>query len=712
MKTIRSTPILRAALLLLLGACVSGAPPAEAPAPAAIEASAAEPAREAPPAPLPARPLAFPPFEEFTLPNGLQVIVVEKHDQPIVNANLYIRAGGAADPAGKTGLASLMAEVLTKGTASRSAKQIATTIESVGGSITAGAADDYVVVSDNVLTEQLPLAIELLSDVALHPTFPADELEIARTRTVSALKVALAQAATVAQRRFAEEVYGKGNAYSRAPLPETVGAIQRADLDAFHDRYFRPGNAILVVSGDVGTSRVQELTRRYFGGWKAGTAPAVALGEPPPRDATTIYLVHRPGSVQSNILVGNSAITPDDPDFYPLEVLNKIVGGGTDSWLFTILREQKGWTYGAYTSVARPKGTGYFVANAEVRTAVTDSALVEMLHLLRQARDQEVSKRDLDAAKSFLVGSFPLRIQTAGQIAAQLAENRLLGLDVSDLVGYRDRIEAVTPADIQRVAREYVRPDKAVIVVVGDATKVYPTLQGIAPIVLMALDGTPMQPSDLTVQASTEKRDASGLQPMTLTYQVAVQGNAIGTASVVLAKEGAVWVGTQSVSAGGAVQESEARFDDAFTPRSASQSVTQGAMHMEITTAYADGKVTGTAKLPAQMGGDKAIDTEVPAGTILSGIEPWILATTELQVGKTITIPIFESQSATAVNAVFRVTAAEDVTVPAGTFATFKVDGTIGPQKQTLWLRKDAPHISVKEEVGAQPVTIELQSVE
>jgi hypothetical protein len=491
-----------------------------------------------------------------------------------------------------------------------------------------------------------------------------------------------------------------------------VKAITRADLTGFHDRYFRADNALLVVSGDVTTAQVQELARKDFGAWKGGGAPQVAFTDPPARQGTTIYLVNRPGSVQSNILVGDVAIRPDNPDYYPLQVMNQIVGGGTDSRLFTILREQKGWTYGAYSQVTRPKNVGYFVANAEVRTAVTDSALTEMLHQLRRIRDEPISTQELDAARSFLVGSFPLRIETASQIASQVARNRLLGLPAEELLSYRDRIQAVTAADVQRVAREYVRPDQAVIVVVGDASQIYPTLQGIAPIVLTDVEGKPMQPGDLTVKASTDRFDATRLKPMTLEYRVLVQGNAMGDATTTLAKEGGQWVSTQKVNAAGATQEEVTRFDDAFTPVSSHQTAAQGPIQMEVTLTFADGKVTGTAKLPAQMGGDRTIDTAVPPGTVFNGMGQWILAASELRPGKTISVPAFNAQSGSAANATFKVGAAEQVTVPAGTFATFKVDATVGPQQLTLWVRQDAPHIAVKQEIAGQPVVVELQSTE
>ncbi|HET8657325.1 MAG TPA: insulinase family protein [Longimicrobiaceae bacterium] len=711
------------ALLGAAAACGGGAPPAAAPEPqaaaatpatpavAAVAADTTTPARQSPPPPLPAKPLSFPPFEETVLPNGLRLIVVQKHDAPVANVNLYVETGSAADPTAKLGLASMEAAVLTQGTTTRTAKQIATTIEGVGGDLSASATNDYLAITSGVLADQLPLALTLVSDVALHPTFPASEIEIARTQALSALQASMAQPADVAHRRFIREIYGEANPYSREPLPATLKAIGRSDLTNFHDRYFKAGNALLVVSGDVDPSAVRSLVEKEFGAWKGSGVPDAAFVQPPAQAGTHLYLVNRPGSVQSNILVGDVAIRPDNPDYYPLEVMNQILGGGTDSRLFSILREQHGWTYGAYSDVTRPEHLGYFVANTEVRTAATDSALVELIHQLHRLGQEPVSAQELSAAKSYLIGSFPLRIQTAGQIASQVAQTRLLGLPVSALTGYRDSIQAVTVADVQRVAREYVRPDSAVIVVVGDATALYPKLQGIAPIVLSDVEGNPIQPSDLEVKASTESFSAADLQPSTRTYQVLVNGNAMGTATGSLAREGSGWVSTSDVQVGPVKQHSEVHFTNDLTPVSATTSVQQGAMQMGSQLQYADGKVTGTVKMPAQMGGEKTIDATVPKGTLFNGMDEIALAVADLAPGKTISIPVFSPQSGSPMTASFKVTGTESVTVPAGTFQAYRVEMAAGPQSGTLWVRRDAPHVVVKQDIAGQPVSIVLQSM-
>ena len=700
-------------LLATVGACAAPNTPAPAPAPMPGAADvAAAPTRQPPPPPMEMRPVEFPPFRETTLPNGMRLIVVQKRDQPVANVNLYVRSGGSADPVAKIGLAEMNAGLLTKGTRTRTARQIAEAIEGVGGDLSASAGMDYTTVTATTLADQLPLAMDLVSDVALRPTFPQDELENLRKRTLTGLQVALSQPGEIARRRFIREIYGPGNPYGFASLPATIQAVQRPDLVRFHEQNFRADNALMVVSGDVDPVAVEALVRQRFGAWKGGFGSRVAIPEPPASGPAQVVLVNRPGSVQSNILVGNVGIRPDNPDYYPLQVLNKIVGGGTDSRLFLILREQKGWTYGAYSSLSRPKEVGYFMASAEVRTPVTDSALVEMMTQLRRVREEPVSQQELESAKSFLVGSFPLRIETAGQIAGQVAQTELLGLPKEALLQYRERISAVTAEDVRRVAQQYVRPDQARIIVVGDAAKIAKDLERVAPVALFDLEGKPMQAADLEVRASTQVFDASRLKPMTLRYQVMAGGNAVGTVVATLARQGDAWMGTQTLQAGPATQRSEVRFGAGLAPISSKQSVAQGGNEFGTELQFANGRVTGKANLPPQMGGEKQIDAEVVRGTISEGMDQYVLAVADLQPGASFTLPVFSARSGSAVNQTFRVTGTESVTVPAGTFQTFKVEASGGEQASTIYVRQDLPHIVVKQEYAGQPISIVLQAME
>ncbi|MDQ3522430.1 MAG: insulinase family protein, partial [Gemmatimonadota bacterium] len=674
------------------------------------QAAEAARVRVPPPAPMPLQPVGFPPFRESTLPNGLRMIVVEKRDLPVANVSLYIQSGSATDPGAKLGLAEMTAQLLTKGTPRRNALQISETIESVGGSLNASAGLDNMSVSASVLTDQLPLAFDLLSDVALRPTFPADELEIARKRTLTGLQVALSQPGQIAQRRLIQEIYGDESPYGRSTVPQTVSALQRADLTRFHQENFKADNALLVVSGDVSAAQVEQLARQHFGAMPRGFSARAPLADPPARGPARVTLIHRPGSVQSNILVGHVGIRPDNPDFFPLQVLNKIVGGGTDSRLFLILREQKGWTYGAYSMLSRPRNVGYYLASAEVRSEVTDSALVELMSQLGRVREEAVSPAELEAAKSFLAGSFPLRIETASQIASQVAQNRLLGLPTEALIQYRDRINAVTAQDVQRVARQYVRPDQAAIIVVGDATKVAESLRRVAPVALFDIQGKPMESASLEVRASSERFDASRLRPVTLTYRVMVQGNPFGTATSSLSQQGGQWVGTSNVQLGPVTQQSETRFTNQMVPVSTRQS-SAGPVQTQVELQFANGRVTGTAKLPPQAGGDKTFNTEVVGGTLLPGMDEYVLAVADLQPGRTLTLPVFSAQTGAVVNHTVRVTGTESVTVPAGTFQTYRLESTGGQQSFTVFVRQELPHIVVKQEFVGQPVALELQAI-
>ncbi len=451
-----------------------------------------------PPPPLPERSIEFPTFVDRTLPNGLRLVVLEHRSQPLVSVNLYVGAGAAFVSPDRAGLASMTADLLTKGTVARTATEIAAEIERVGGSLNASAGVDWVTLSSQVLAEDLPLALELVSQSAMQPTFPAEELELTRRRTLSSLRSALGNAAAVAQRIFDREVYGASHPYGVSPVPSTVEAVTRDDIVAFHDRLFAASNALLIVAGDVDAARVEDLVVRHFGSWKRGEPARVEFPTTQHQDRTEIRLVHRPGSAQTNILIGHLGFRPATPDYFPLVVLNGVLGGHPDARLFKILREQRGWTYGSYSRFTRPREIGVFDAEAETRTEVTDSAVVEILAQMRRIREERVPEDELAATKSFLAGSFPLRIETAQQIATSIATTLLLGLPVENLTQYRERVLAVTAADVQRVAREYLRPEQAVVVVVGDAVELLPRLQTIAPVRVFDVEGEPLDPASLT----------------------------------------------------------------------------------------------------------------------------------------------------------------------------------------------------------------------
>ncbi|HEX9105659.1 MAG TPA: pitrilysin family protein, partial [Longimicrobiales bacterium] len=576
--------------------------------------------KQAPPAPLPAGTLTFPPYRELALANGLKLIVVERHDVPLATVSLFVRAGTAADPAGQAGLASLVADLATKGTAARSAKEIATLVETAGGSLNSFATGDYAGINVDILAEKLPLAFDVVSDAARKASFPAEELETTRKRMLSNLQMEQSQPGSVAGRVLDAKLYGEGSPYGVKPTAASLQGLTQAQVKAFYGERYRAGNALLVVAGDVDAAKVEALARQYFGEWAAG-APAPVTLPAPPAYPRTIYLVHRPGSVQSNILVGTTTMLPSGADYHPLEVATQILGGGTDARLFAILREQRSWTYGAYANLRRPRQLGSFVANAEVRTAVTDSALAEMLKQIRRLSEETAPAADLSAAKGFMAGSFPLRLQQSAQVARQIATVRLLGLPINELTEYPQKINAVGAGEVQAAAKKYLDPSKLVIVVVGDAPKIKASLEKMAPVTLLDTEGKPLDAASLEVKAQAIKLDGSLLKPATATYDFKLQGNPFGTVTSAISKEGDEWVVKQTVTSAMMNQSGEMRVKAAdLTPVSVTQSMTAGPTTMNSNLKLVGGKVTGTAALPEQMGGNKSFDLAVPAGTLLPGV--------------------------------------------------------------------------------------------
>ena len=298
------------------------------------------------PAPTPLSPLTFPAFGDFTLPNGVNLVVIENHEQPTVSLSLTFRAGASLDPAGKEGLSELVAELLTKGTPTRTAEQIAATIEGVGGTLSASSDADFLTISTSVLSDHFDLAFGLVADVARRATFPDAELELARTRYLSNLAAELAEPDEIAERFFAKEIYGT-HPYGRRTTEASYKAITRDDVKSFAAARLKPAGALLVIAGDVTLGQGRALANKHFTGWTGSAVPVPAFPPVPVKRAPDILLVHRPGSVQSNIIAGNTTIGPRDTNYYAARLATHVLGGGTDSRLFLILREQKGWTYGA-----------------------------------------------------------------------------------------------------------------------------------------------------------------------------------------------------------------------------------------------------------------------------------------------------------------------------------------------------------------------------
>jgi len=416
------------------------------------------------------------PFE-MTLPNGLKLVVFEDKRLPLVSYRLAFKTGDVNDPKDAVGLTSAVTSLLNEGTKTRASKQLAEEIERLGASVSASSSDDNTIVAASALSLYNSDVLTLMADVVLNPIFPESELALYKKNTIENIKFQRSQPAFLAGEQTAKILYGTHPYGIASPSAADVEKITREKLAAFHQKMFTPNNATLIVVGDVNRESLLKEIKDAFGGWKQGTIEAMKFDAPPVRTATTLTVVDRPGSLQSNIVLSNLAIDRADPDYFPVTVMNQILGAGASSRLFMNLREAKGYTYGAYSSFDTRRQAGNFQATAEVRTPVTGDSLKEFFYELNRVRNEKASDKELKDAKSYLTGVFPLRAETQEGLTNLLVSQQLYDLPADYLQTYRDKINAVTLDDVERVAKKYITADKIAIVIVGDAGEILPQIK-------------------------------------------------------------------------------------------------------------------------------------------------------------------------------------------------------------------------------------------
>ena len=425
---------------------------------------------ERPPRPLAAHPVRFPAYEVRTLSNGLQVIAVAHHEEPVVSVRLIVRAGPAQDPQDKPGVASLAATLLDQGTTTKSAAQIATAIDSVGGVLNTGAGADLTYISAVVMKDSLGFGLDLVSDLVQHPTFAPEEIERQRQQLLSGLRVSYDDPGYLADIVFDRLVFGF-HPYGRPQTgtPATLAALSRTDLLAFHQKWFGANNAILAVVGDVTPEEAFAGAERAFGQWARARGEGPQPADPPVA-ARRLVVIDKPGAVQTEIRVGNVAIARKNSDFTALDLAVKVLGGEGANRLHRVLRSERGLTYGASADLTAMKQAGEIEAETNTRSATTAETLRLMVDEVWRLTRDRVGDRELSGAQEYATGSFPLTIETPSQIALQVLNAIFYGLDLNDLQTYRERVNGVTVDDVQRVARAYLHPDRLTIVLVGDAS--------------------------------------------------------------------------------------------------------------------------------------------------------------------------------------------------------------------------------------------------
>lgn len=432
------------------------------------------PFRQQAPAPGPRPEVSPPKAEEFSLKNGLKVILVERHELPLVSGVLLIKSGSDQNPKGKAGLASFTAAMLDEGTKTRSALEIARERELLGMDLGIGSDVDSIRISMSTLTETFEPSLALLSDIVRNPSFDAKELERVRDDRLTSIKQQKDQPRAMATNTFGAVVYGPDHPYG-APESGTEASVQKIskkDLQSFHSTHFVPQNAVFVLVGDVSREDVEAQLNKYFGDWKGKAPKTKTPPSPKPLAKTGVYLVDKPGAPQSTLRIGLVGIERKNPDYDAVRVMNYIFGGSFSSRLNLNLREDKGWSYGARSTFVTYKGAGPFLATAEVQSDHTADSVEETLKEIRRMVEEDISEEELSLAKSALTQSLLGAFESNGAIAATFAGLALYDLPLDYYESYAARVEAVSIEDVKRVAQKYLRPDQMAIVVVGPKEQV------------------------------------------------------------------------------------------------------------------------------------------------------------------------------------------------------------------------------------------------
>lgn len=447
---------------------------------APIGAAQQAPDRSKPPAPGPAPQLNLPPIQKRTLSNGVGVWLVELHEVPLVQVNLVIAAGSGDDPDGKFGVASLTAAMLDEGAGSRSALEIADAIDFLGAELSTSSSFDASAVRLNVPVKRLAEALPILADVVLRPAFPQAELDRLRQERLTALLQARDDPVSVSTLAFSRVVYGPAHRYGTSALgtEATLKGFTVGDLRSFHETWYQPAHATIIVAGDVTMDVMLPLAEQHFGSWRAGRPvtrrPVPHAPQPEPR----ITIVDMPGAEQSVIRMGWVGVPRSTPDYFALQVLNTILGGSFTSRLNQNLRETHGYAYGASSGFDMRLSAGPFSARASVQTDKTAEALREFYNELT-AISQPIPAEELVKAKNYIALGFPSEFETIGDLSAHLEELVVYRLPDDYFERYVPNIQAVTAADVQKAAATYIQPRRFAVVIVGDRGAIEPGIRAL-----------------------------------------------------------------------------------------------------------------------------------------------------------------------------------------------------------------------------------------
>ena len=454
--------------------------------------NAQAPDRSRPPQSGPPPALKLPAIQKRALSNGLPVWIVEHHDVPVIHVNLVVLSGTGDDPAGKYGIANLTASMLTEGAGSRSALEVADAVDFLGADLVTNSGSDGSAVRLFVPVARLADALPIMADVALRPTFPQAELDRQKAQRLTNVIQARDDPPSINQLTFARVLYGTTHRYGTALAgsAQTIQAFTVDDVRAFYRSVYQPSNAAIIVVGDVTPDRAVPMLETNFGKWQGAAAPQhVAMTTPAVPAARQVYIVDKPGAPQSQVRIGWVGVARSTPDYFPITVMNTVLGGAFSSRLNLNLREKHGYTYGAQSQFDMRLGAGPFVAAAGIQTDKTADALKEFFNELNGIL-QPVPADELTRAKHYVSLRYPLGFETTGDIATRLEQALVYRLPDDYFSTYVQQIEAVSAAEVQRVAQKYILPGRFAVVIAGDRAAIEPGIRALnlGPIKIMTVD--------------------------------------------------------------------------------------------------------------------------------------------------------------------------------------------------------------------------------
>jgi predicted Zn-dependent peptidase len=422
---------------------------------------------QAPP-PAPPRPIRWPAISESKLDNGLTVVLVPLHNVPKITADLSLLVGRGTAYKTQPGVAQLAARVANEGTATRTSLQIKEELRSIGGALSIGVHDDATTMTASSLSDFAPKLLDLLSDVARHPSFPQSEVALSKTNFVQEIEEQRSTPDFLAQEQMDKALFGAHPYAFTVPTPAAIKKVTRDSLKTFAATWYVPNNAILVIVGDFDVATMHAEVERTFGSWKRVALPPAPKLVLPSREKRQLYVIDRPGSVQSTILIGAPAPPRRSADYIPLRTTNMIYGGAFYSRLTRNIRESKGYTYSPFSTADLRRAAGLFEAGASVRNEVTGPTILEMLYELDRMRVEPVTAEELDSAKTFSIGGMELELESQASLAGRITSIYVDELSRDFLQTFRDKVAALTPAEVQRSAARYFDTYRSAIVIVGD----------------------------------------------------------------------------------------------------------------------------------------------------------------------------------------------------------------------------------------------------